>query len=245
MKRKLAQPLLITRVLIGLNLAMFALQIVNGASLGSLFGGGAARNTAFDFDWTLFVSGVGAGQWWRLVTSGFMHFGAIHIGFNMLILYRLGQDLESGIGRLRFATIYFASLLGGSLAVVLLDAKGITGGASGAVFGMAGAATIALWQRGVRFYNTGWGPMLAVNLLLTFALPNISVGGHFGGLTVGVVLGWLLLRPNASKSQTRVGYLVAVAIIVATFAIAVPYAHNRHPSCVSSGTELACLPGDF
>jgi membrane associated rhomboid family serine protease len=80
-------------------------------------------------------------EWYRLVTSGFLHFGIIHIAFNMYFLYVLGPMLEPALGRINFLLLYMASLLGGSLGVILLDSGGITAGASGAVFGLLAAAT--------------------------------------------------------------------------------------------------------
>src|SRR4051812_39080660 len=163
-------PLLVTKVLIGVNVLVFLIDVTKGASLGGL---GSSSVSSFDLRWGLFDAAVAAGQYERLVTSGFIHFGLLHIFFNMMILYFLGQTMESGIGRLRFSLIYFASLLAGSFGVIIADQHAVGGGASGAVFGLAAAATVALWQRGVRFYNTGWGPLLVINLVLTFIDKNI------------------------------------------------------------------------
>ena len=93
--------------------------------------------------------------WYRLVTSGFLHFGILHLAFNMYFLYVLGPMLEPGLGRVNYLLLYMASLLGGSLGVVLLDSGGITAGASGAVFGLLAAATVGLWRRGVNPVHHG------------------------------------------------------------------------------------------
>ena len=232
-------PLLVTKTLIGLNVAMFLVQVVNGSGLGSMFGGGSSV-TNFEFKYGLVTQGVAVGEWWRLVTSGFIHFGIMHILFNMLILYRLGMDLEPGIGHTRFATIYTASLLAGSFGMVLLDSGGVGGGASGAVFGVAGAATVALWQRGVRFYNTGWGPLLAINLVLTFTLPNVGVGAHLGGLIAGSILGAVMLHPRRIAASPVVGYVLAAAIIVGSFGGALWVAHAKYPHCTKIAGEIYC-----
>src|SRR3546814_19978323 len=97
--------------------------------------------------------GVAEGEWWRLVTSGFLHANLIHIGFNCLVLYQLGQVLEPVLGRLRFGAVYFASMLTGSSGVLLLSPDSLTVGASGAVFGLLGAALAVFRARGINpFY---------------------------------------------------------------------------------------------
>lgn len=134
--------------------------------------------------------------WYRLVTSGFMHFGLLHIAFNMYFLYALGRMLEPALGRVLFLLLYFASLLGGSLGVLLIGGVGITAGASGAVFGLLGAATIGLWRRGINPFTTGIGATLILNLFITFAIPGISIGGHLGGAVAGTICGFVMLAPN-------------------------------------------------
>ena len=244
-KAKLAQPLLVTRSIIALNVLVFVVQLLNGEGLGSGLGGGTSKITSFDGYWGLVRQGVAGGQVYRMVTSGFIHFGLLHIGFNMLILYRLGEQLESGIGRLRFATIYIASLLGGSFAMLFIGSGGTGGGASGAVFGMAGAATIALRQRGLSFSMTGWGPMLIFNLVLTFTMPNIGVGAHLGGLATGCLLGAILLHPQRTKSQTHLGYAIAALIVAGSLGVGYVYTHNKYPSCITSGLDVACTDQDW
>ena len=107
------------------------------------------------------------------MTSGFLHFGIIHLAFNMLLLFQLGQLLEPAIGRVRFALLYFAALLAGSAGVRPARPRtGSTGGASGAVFGLMGAAFIGLRNRGVNPFTTGLGTSLLLNLMLTFTDPG-------------------------------------------------------------------------
>ena len=95
------------------------------------------------------------GEWYRLVTAGFLHFGIIHLAFNMLLLFQLGQLLEPAIGRVRFGLLYFAALLGGSAGALLLQPNALHGGASGAVFGLMGAAFVGMRNRGVNPFSTG------------------------------------------------------------------------------------------
>jgi len=162
--------------------------------------------------------------WYRLVTSGFMHFGIIHLAFNMYFLYVLGPMLEPALGRVNYLLLYAASLLGGSLGVVLLDSGGITAGASGAVFGLLAAATVGLWRRGINPFSTGIGATLILNLFITFAIPGISIGGHIGGAIAGAICGAVMLAPAyrrgsawtiwATPVAVGVGSVVAVIMIV-------------------------------
>jgi membrane associated rhomboid family serine protease len=179
----------------------------------------------------LFGPIVAEGEWWRIVTSGFLHFGVFHIAMNMYILFQLGRTFEEQIGRPRFAAMYFAAMAGGSAGALLLEPYGLTGGASGAVFGLAGAAVVAMKARGVPFGQTQWGPMLAINLVLTFSIPGISKGGHLGGLLFGGLAGFLVLNPKrrGSKVSTDVTILCALIAIgvVASIVIAKNPVVNR------------------
>jgi membrane associated rhomboid family serine protease len=239
-------PLLVTKILVALNFGVWILQIAHGAGVGTFFGGGSSVTTAFDRRWGLVTSAVAAGQYERLLTHGFIHFGLIHIGFNMLILYRLGQDMEAGIGRLRFALIYFASLFAGAFGVVLLGNNSVNGGASGAIFGLAGAATIGLFQRGVKFSMTGWGPLLLVNLVITFTIPGISIGAHLGGLVGGTLVGWFMLHPVHGVQRKAAGYVLAVVVMVGSIVGSIAWAQHRYPPCVGSTGDLhAACTGDL
>jgi len=161
--------------------------------------------------------------WYRLVTSGFLHFGVFHLGFNMYFLYILGPMLEPGLGRAKFLLLYMASLLGGSLGVVLFDSGGITAGASGAVFGLLAAATVGLWRRGVNPFSTGIGAALILNLFITFAIPGISIGGHLGGAIAGAICGAVMLAPDYRRGPTWAVWATPVAVglgsVVAVIAI--------------------------
>jgi membrane associated rhomboid family serine protease len=142
----------------------------------------------------LYGPAVDAGEWYRLVTAGFAHAGLLHLAFNMLLLYRLGEVLESALGRVRFTVLYFFSLLAGSFGALLVSPNVFTVGASGAVYGLLGAIAIGMRQRGASVWQSGVGSLIVVNLLFTFFVPGISVGGHLGGLAGGALLGAVLLR---------------------------------------------------
>jgi membrane associated rhomboid family serine protease len=166
----------------------------------------------------LFGPAVANGEWYRLLTSGFVHYGILHIAFNLLILYRFGEILEAALGRLRVTALYLAALLAGSFGAVLLQPGVFTGGASGAVFGLVGAAAVGLRQRGVDVWQSGVGPLLAINLFLTFALPGISIGGHLGGLIGGALVGSVMLRTMGDHRAMAQG--LAVAALVAGVSVA-------------------------
>ena len=136
----------------------------------------------------------------------------------MYLLYLLGQQLEPAMGRIRFGVTYFFSLLCGSLAVLLIDPLALTVGASGAVFGLMGALAVLHYTRGVRLFDTGLGGLILINLIFTFAIPGISVGGHIGGLIGGALAGWLLillpLRSRALPSFLPTAAVLALAVAV-------------------------------
>jgi membrane associated rhomboid family serine protease len=231
--RSLARdPLLVTKIIVGLNVGVFILELTQGSGFGGFLGSTTIGKVEAHLG--LFAPAVAAGQWYRIVTSGFIHFGVIHILFNMLILYRLGQDMEAGIGRARFATIYFVSLVAGSFGAVMINPTALSGGASGAVFGLATAATIGLWQRGVRFYQTGWGPLLVINLFITFTLPDISVGAHLGGVIAGAILGWLMLHPRHGVERKALSFTVAAILAIISVVGAIGYSRSHYPECVNS-----------
>ena len=145
------QHMFVTRLLIAVNGGVFLWTLLGGVT-GILSGSNINRR---QFDLALSSVFIENGEWWRLVTAGFLHFGVFHIAMNMLLLFQLGQLLETGIGRTRFALLYAASLFGGSFGALLLSPNALTGGASGAVFGLMAAASVGLRQRGINPFQTG------------------------------------------------------------------------------------------
>ncbi|MFM2079182.1 MAG: hypothetical protein RJA49_3072 [Actinomycetota bacterium] len=163
--------------------------------------------------------------WYRMVTSGFIHFGFIHILMNMLLLFQLGMLLERSIGSARTAAVYFASLLAGSFGVVILGTTGLTGGASGAVFGLMACAAVGLHRRGVNVFSTGIGTTLILNLVLTFTISGISIGGHLGGAIAGAICGWVVLAPGWKPMPKWAGWAtpaaIAIVAVVGTVALTI------------------------
>jgi membrane associated rhomboid family serine protease len=148
-----------------------------------------------------------------VLTAGFLHAGLFHLFFNMYALYILGTMLEPAIGRARFAAIYFVSLLAGSFGALLLQPTGYTVGASGAVFGLMVAAIIFLRQRGINPMESGLGVWLLLSLAITFAVPNISIGGHLGGLAGGALAAVILFElPQRAKVPRWAPLVMSAAI---------------------------------
>jgi len=178
----------VTRVLIAINVAVFVLTSASG---GSLQGATSKLHTRL----ALYGPAVRDGEWYRLITAGFVHYGLIHIAFNMILLYRIGESLEAAVGRVRFLVLYFVSLLAGSFGALLLSPNAYTAGASGAVFGLFGAMAIGQRRSGIDVWRNGIGGLIVINLIFTFAAAsNISVGGHLGGLVGGALVGAVLFR---------------------------------------------------
>jgi membrane associated rhomboid family serine protease len=209
------QHTLVTYVIMAANLAVFGYTTVSDP--GSLGGGGGITEAQFDLGLNEFFLTGGRHEWYRLVTAGFLHFGVIHLAFNMLMLYQLGQLLERPLGRAKFALLYAASLLGGSFGVLILSDQqsGIHGGASGAVFGLMAAAAIGLQRQGVNVMSTGLGTTLLINIVLTFSIRGISIGGHVGGAIAGAICGFVMLAPRWKPvpSWARWAAPVGVAVI--------------------------------
>jgi len=160
------------------------------------------------------------GQWYRLVSSGFLHYGILHLAFNMYALYMLGQTLEPMLGRLRFGLVYFACLLGGSAGALLLQPHGLHGGASGAVFGLFGLIIVGYLQRGINPLTTSLGGVLIVNVLLSFR-GGISFGGHLGGAIAGMICGWVMMAPAQRRVPEKWTYITPVLVGLGSIAVAV------------------------
>lgn len=206
------QPALITTVLIAVNVAVFAAVTI--ADPSSLSGRSGVTEAQFNLGLNEFFLVNGRNEWYRLITSGFLHFGVMHLAFNMFMLYQLGQLLERALGRVEFTLLFFASLLGGSFGVLLFHSNGITGGASGAVFGLMAAAAVGMHRRGINIFSTGLGTTLLLNLFITFVIPGISIGGHIGGAVAGAICGFVMLAPQWKHHPSWYGWAAPVAVAV-------------------------------
>lgn len=202
----------ITIALIAINVVVFGLQLATDpGGVGSGLGGSVSSN-----GWLRAPEIVG-GDWWRVVTSAFLHAGLIHLGFNMVALWVLGSRFESYIGPLRFGLIYAASVLWGAAGALMSAPNAATVGASGGVFGLMAAIFVLERQRGVSILGDA-GLWLGINLVITFTLPGISIGGHLGGIVGGVLAALALSgfgkRHMAARRMHPVTLAAALAVIV-------------------------------
>jgi membrane associated rhomboid family serine protease len=193
----------LTYILIGINVL---------AGIGSLLGGGGATTSSLTQDGGLSAHFIADGEYYRLITAGFLHAGLFHLLTNMLSLWILGTIIEPAIGHWRFGLIYFVSLLCGSFGALLLSPNELTVGASGAIFGLLAAAAVVAWNRGFNLMESGLGIWIGLNLLITFTVPNISVGGHLGGLVGGALTALLLVE---LRDRIRVPEYVPTLLCVA------------------------------
>jgi membrane associated rhomboid family serine protease len=212
----------VTLGLIGLNVAVYLAELAAGGQVngtgnwiyehGALFASGA-----FHFGGA--PMGVAHGEWWRMLTAAFLHYGPLHLGMNMYGLYIAGTLLEHVIGRWRFLGLYIAAGIAGSAGALWLEPNGATAGASGAIFGVFGALFVLERRRHIA---TGGqiAALIVLNLVFTFAVPGISVGGHIGGLIGGVALMLVLL-------QFRRSALISVASMLGVIVIAVVIAYVK------------------
>ena len=162
------------------------------------------------------------GEAWRLLTYGFLHGSFLHLAMNMIGLWILGSILERGIGSGRFALIYFVSLLGGGFGALLISPLVPTVGASGAIFGLMGAAFMILRQRGFSIMENGLGGWIAINLVITFAFSGtISVGGHIGGLITGAIAGliWAEVGEKQRKAGLATGLIAGLGVLAVVAAV--------------------------
>jgi len=212
----------VTLALIGVNVAVYLAELAAGGQVngtgnwiyehGALFASGV-----FQFGGA--PMGVAHGEWWRMLTAAFLHYGPLHLGMNMYGLYIAGSLLEQVIGRWRFLGLYIAAGIAGSAGALWLEPNGATAGASGAIFGVFGALFVLERRRHIA---TGGqiAALIVLNLVFTFAVPGISVGGHIGGLIGGVALMLVLL-------QFRRSALISVASMLAVIVVAVVIAYVK------------------
>lgn len=191
-------------ILVLVNVVAFVATAVSARSLTN-------NNDSYLFNLLgLWPPQVAAGAWWQLVSSGFLHYGPIHIAMNMLALWIIGRDLESLLGGVRFTAVYLLSLVGGGVAVFLFGNPNTqVAGASGAVFGLMGGVLVAALR--FRLNPSSVVGLIVINLALSVAIPGISLLGHLGGLLVGAVTtAGFLYAPARHRTVWHVGTAIAV-----------------------------------
>ncbi|MGD0712901.1 MAG: rhomboid family intramembrane serine protease [Gaiellaceae bacterium] len=214
---------LVTKALITVNVAIYLIGAVQGGGINNPMPPSILANTHALYP-KLWLDGpqLAQGDWWRLLTTMFLHANLLHIGFNMLALWWFGAPVEQYLGRARFLGLYFVAGLAGS-AGALVQTPGITVGASGAIFGVLGAMMILEWQATGRLGGNAM-TLIVINLALSFAIANISIGGHIGGL-IGGILATLAFarwgRGHAAYGRIGLGGALGLVLIaVASVAIA-------------------------
>ncbi len=228
----------VTMALIGINIAVYVAELAAGGTIsgtgnwifnhGALFASGAyvpggigtlpAHASAPGFQ----LVGVAHGEWWRMVTAAFLHYGPFHLAINMYSLFYAGTLLEHVIGRWRFGLLYLGSGVAGSAGAIWLSPNNVTVGASGAIFGILGALFVLERRRHIATGGQVAG-LIVLNLVFTFVLSSfISVGGHVGGLIGGVALMWLLLQTRRS-APLSIGATAAVVVV----SLALVYSKTR------------------
>jgi membrane associated rhomboid family serine protease len=196
-----------TIALIAINVVVFIGELAAGG-VGGFDGGGSLIHDA-----GLRGPDISDGDWWRVITGGFLHAGFLHLLLNMYVLWIAGSILEPGIGTPRFLGIYFVSLIAGSLGALIVDPNTVTVGASGAIFGLMGAVIVVARGRGVEQLASQFGLFVVLNLVLTFSIPGISIGGHVGGL-IGGALAALVVIFAERRLTGRPSYAFELAAIV-------------------------------
>ena len=225
--RRFSAPVgLITRILIGANVGVYLLELAGGAGFngnsGWIYEHGVLVKRALDSSGH--VVGVAEGDWWRLITAAFLHYGPVHLALNMIVLWFIGPSLEEYFGRWRYLLVYVVSGLAGSAGALILTPDSPTVGASGAIWGLMGAAVV-LESRRINVLGGQAMGLLVLNLIFTFSLGlgtgSISIGGHLGGGIAGAAAAFALLtlRRTPMLATASVAAIGAVAVAVAVLAV--------------------------
>ena len=212
---------LVTKSLIAVNIVIYVITAAQGAGINSPGGTLFAK-------WILYGPAVANGDWWRLITSAFLHANILHIAFNMYFLWFIGSAVENAIGRGRFLLVYLISGLAGSAGALVFSPLSPTVGASGALFGILGVAVVMERQRSYVLGGSALGLVL-INLVLSFTISGISIGGHIGGLIGGITCALILSNfGRGHAAYSRVGLWGIAGILgVGLLSIAVAYLKVR------------------
>lgn len=185
------------------------------------FAGQFATQDALTNAGLLYGPSFAAGEYWRIISSGFLHGSILHIGFNMYLLFVLGPQMEQNLGSVRFSLLYFGALIGGALAVLSFEFMQPTLGASGAVLGLAGAMFIALWGRGLSPRQSPAFGLVVLNLALPLLVPGISFWGHLGGVVAGAVMAFIIVwLPDKQRSPNPIAIVLQGAGLVILLTVA-------------------------
>jgi membrane associated rhomboid family serine protease len=216
----------VTRALIFINVAVYVAELATGGGVNGvnsvIYEKGVLVTSALTSSGE--IVGLAHGDWWRLITSAFLHYGPFHLLLNMLALYWFGSLLEQRIGSGRFLALYLVSGLAGSAGALLWSPNAATVGASGAIFGILGAGLVLEQQRDYVFGGSALG-IIIINFIFTFSISSISKGGHIGGLIGGIVCALGLTRfGRGHAAYGRAGFLgIATIALVGIVSVALAY----------------------
>lgn len=240
--RQQVSEIRVTKFLIAANLLVFVAMLFSGAGLWH-------SQNGVQLAWGAnFGPATQDGQWWRLGSALFLHFGVLHLGLNMWALWDGGQWVERMFGHARFVAIYLGAGLAGNLASIVFHAgHAVSGGASGAIFGVYGALLAYLWlhRREIHRREFRWlfGAVLvfsALTIAFGLAVPGIDNAAHMGGLAAGLLLG-LALVPRPGGAARRAAAVVLLAGAVAGLLAALPRPEYRWQDEQAARREI----GDF
>jgi rhomboid protease GluP len=214
----------VTRLLIALNLLVFVLMLWGGAGFWH-----SPNNVQLTWG-ANFAPATAVGQWWRLASAMFLHFGALHLGMNMLALWDGGKLVERMFGAARFLGIYIISGIAGNLlSLVIQGNQAVSGGASGAIFGIYGALLVYVWytrhqMQQLEFRWLFWGALAfsALTIVMGFIIPGIDNSAHIGGFVTGIVFAVLCLPATVTRHKhlqrwrfiSGLSWLLGIAILL-------------------------------
>jgi membrane associated rhomboid family serine protease len=223
----------VTITLIAINVVMLLLSLISARNTNALGGGGWGGLLGTDtplLRWGAVLGdarmppdgalrGVAEGEYYRLITAMFLHYGLLHLAMNMWVLWVLGRPLETMLGPLRFLALYLLAGLGGDVSSYLFSKPNVlSAGASGAIFGLFGALFFTL--RKLRLDTSSVLPILVINIVFTFSVPGISIAAHMGGLVTGSIIGaGLAYAPRANRTAVQAGVLVAVLAVLGVLTV--------------------------
>jgi len=220
-----SSPGLVTRILIGLNVAIFLVQQLVGDKVTDHY--------------ALFPIAIAHGQYYRLITAGFLHASFFHILFNMAALWFLGTPLEGLVGRARYLLIYGLALLGGSVASFCFSPVNTLGvGASGAIFGLMGAFAVVAWRQ--KWDLRPFAVLIGINFVYGFLVPNVDWRAHLGGLVVGAIVGAAIVVPSRERRRVVLA-ATSVAVLVVLAAMTIWRVNDLQP-LVQQYLQLYRLP---
>ena len=223
-----------TKAIIGINAVVMLISILSGGTaavagggLGGLLGGGTPLtewgavlgSAVYGPAGDVVPHGIAHGEWYRLFTAMFLHYGVLHLLLNMYALWILGRELERVLGPLRFIGLYVLAGIGGNVAAYLFSApNSMTAGASTAVFGLMAGIFVVLKR--LKLSVAPILPIIVINVIFTFVISNISVAGHLGGMVVGAVVAAILAyAPRERRNLVQGVGCAAVLIVLVALAV--------------------------